>query len=82
VALVNETSSPLITEDYRTVLNQMGYKVVSAGQRPPQGPPGETVVAYGAGKRAQAAALARRLPGRRSLMPSSGIEADAVVVIR
>jgi hypothetical protein len=59
----------------------MGYRVVSISQRAPQGPPGQTIIAYGSGKKAQASALAKRLPGHRSLV-SSPSTTDAVVVIR
>ncbi|MDR1050337.1 MAG: LytR C-terminal domain-containing protein [Deltaproteobacteria bacterium] len=83
VVLVNETGRPQVGEDYRQVLSQIGYDVVYVADRVPSGAAGQTVVAYRSGRRGQASALARRLPGKRSLVAGSEqLPAEAVVVIR
>jgi hypothetical protein len=81
--LINETGRPQVGEDYRLVLSQIGYDVVSVSDRSPSGPLGETTITYQSDSRGQASALARRLPGQRKLLASaSPLPAQAVVVIR
>jgi hypothetical protein len=81
--IVNETGRPRVGEDYRMVLSQMGYDVVSVSDGAPSGAGGQTVISYAAGQRGQASALARRLPGQRRLVASSSpLPAGAVVYIR
>jgi hypothetical protein len=83
VALINETGSPQVAEDYRSVLSQMGYRVVSVQDRPPQGLAKETVISYRGESRGQAQALAQRLPGKRIMQPTSeSLPAGAVVIVR
>ncbi|MDR1110903.1 MAG: LytR C-terminal domain-containing protein [Deltaproteobacteria bacterium] len=83
LALVNETGRPQVGEDYRAVLSQIGYRIVSVSDRQPSGNAGQTVIAFAAGRQAQARALARRLPGTRQLVASQEpLPADAVVIIR
>ncbi|MDR1308722.1 MAG: LytR C-terminal domain-containing protein, partial [Deltaproteobacteria bacterium] len=78
LALVNETGRPQVGEDYRAVLSQIGYRIVSVSDRQPSGTAGQTVIAFAAGRQAQARALARRLPGTRQLVASQEpLPADA-----
>jgi hypothetical protein len=81
--LVNETGRPQVGEDYRVVLSQIGYNIVSVSERSPSGNAGTTVITFQPGRQGQASALARRLPGNRQLVASSSpIPAEAVVIIR
>jgi hypothetical protein len=83
VILVNETGRPQVAEDYRTVLSQIGYRVLSVSDRSPSGQGGQTVITYQSGYQSQARALARRLPGPRQLVASSEpLPAEAVIIIR
>jgi hypothetical protein len=83
VVVINETGRPHVAEDYRSVLSQMGYRVLSVQDRAPQGGAGETVIAFNGASRGQASALARRLPGRRVMRPTSeDLPAGAVVIVR
>lgn len=66
--IINETGRDRVGQQYRSVLAQMGYKVVSAGEgRPGRGPAGQTVINYRPGLKAQAQAVARHLPGKKVL---------------
>jgi hypothetical protein len=83
VILVNETGRPQVGEDYRLVLSRMGYQVVSVSERELSGAAGQTVITYQNGRQSQALALARRLPGQRSVVASSvPLQAEAMVIIR
>jgi hypothetical protein len=83
VAIINETGNSQVAEDYRAVLSQMGYQVLSVQDRPAQGGQGETVISYRKGSQGQVSALARRLPGRRVMNATTeDLPAGAVVTIR
>jgi hypothetical protein len=83
VVVINETGRPKVGEDYRAVLSQIGYRVLSVSEGAPGGQPGQTIITYQSGRQGQARALARRLPGPRHLVASSApLPAEAVVVIR
>lgn len=67
--IINETGRERVGQQYRSVLAQMGYKVVSVGEgRPGRGPAGQTVINYRPGLKAKAQAVARHLPGKKVLV--------------
>jgi hypothetical protein len=82
--IVNETGNPAAAENYRSVLSSIGYDVVSIAERPSSAPGSrQTVISYEPGKEAQARALARRLPGDKSVTASrEPLPAQAIVIIR
>lgn len=72
LSLINETGSDRMLEIYRSVLGQMGYRIVSVETRPPAAPPtGETIILYRPGLRARARAVAGHLPGRKTLVETA-----------
>lgn len=67
--IINETGRNQVGQQYRSVLAQMGYKVVSVGEgQPGRGPAGQTVINYRPGLKAKAQAVARHLPGKKVLV--------------
>jgi hypothetical protein len=68
LTIINETGQPRIGEQYRSVLTQMGYRVLSVGNGPASGGSGQTVIKYRPGSRAGALAVSRHLPGRKVLV--------------
>ena len=81
LSIINETGQPGQGEVYRDVLQAMGYRVQTVVNRPPQS--GPTTIIYGAGLKDKAQALARRIPGQRTLVPQTTPSSpDILVVIR
>ncbi len=81
LAIVNGTGQGRVGEQYRSVLSQMGYQVVSVSQASAgSGPAGRTVVSYRPGLKAKAQALARHLPGRTVLVETKKGQASEIVV--
>lgn len=67
--IINETGRDRVGQQYRSVLAQMGYKVVSVGEgQPGRGAMGQTVINYRPGLKAKAQAVARHLPGKKVLV--------------
>jgi hypothetical protein len=72
-----------VAEDYRSVLSQMGYTVISTTSRPAMGSSGQTIITYKPENQSQARLLARHLPGQRVLNSTTeNLPAGAVVTIR
>lgn len=71
LVLINETGRPETAQEYKRVLEAMGYRIISIHERVAQ--KGATFISYRPGQRASALELSRRLPGRRlSLEAQSG----------
>ncbi len=83
LSLVNETGNPQLLEAYRSVLSQMGYTIVSTETRASAAAPtGHTIISYRPGLKARANAVARHLPGRKTLMESAGLPTEIAIFLR
>lgn len=84
--LINETGNERIGEVYRSVLSKMGYNIISVGNKPSGGTSsGRTVINYNSNAKAKAQAVARHLPGQKSLVEAKKGEvlaADVMVFLK
>ena len=81
LSIINETGQPGQGNAYRDVLQAMGYQVKSVIDRPPQS--GPTTILYNSGLKDKAVALARRIPGQRTVAPQQApYSQDIVIVVR
>ncbi|MDR2946913.1 MAG: LytR C-terminal domain-containing protein, partial [Candidatus Adiutrix sp.] len=82
LAIINETGNPRVGDIYRSVLSRLGHQVVSVAQGAAGGTPGQTVIRYAPGRRAQAQAVARQLPGKKVLTEAGSGTPDVTIYIR
>ena len=84
--LINETGNERVGEIYSSVLSKMGYSIISVGNNPSgTTPSGRTVINYKSGSKAKAQAVARHLPGRKSMVEAKSGEvlaADIMVFLK
>ncbi|MEW6267360.1 MAG: LytR C-terminal domain-containing protein [Thermodesulfobacteriota bacterium] len=79
LVIINESGRPGLAEVYRDVLKAMGYQVVRTEERVPQ--PGPTTVLYGPGQEDKARTLLSRLPGQRTMTPSTQDSAREMFIL-
>lgn len=84
--IINETGRDSLAGQYASVLGRLGYQVASAVDGPAgKGGGGGTVVSYRSGYRSQAQAVARSLPGRKTLVeaaPGQVLASEILIQIR
>lgn len=80
LTIINETGNPRVGAIYQSVLTRMGHQVVSVTEGTSGGTPGQTVITYRPGYRAQAQAVSRHLPGQKVLTEAKGGQAADVTV--
>lgn len=83
--IINETGNPRVGDIYKSVLSRTGHKVISVAEGAPAGTPGQTVINYRPGYRAQAQSVSRHLPGKKVLSEAKSgqvLASEVMVYIR
>ena len=78
LAIINESGYPDQARVYRDVLAAMGYRISSFQDRPSQ--PGPTRIYYRSGYKSKAANLARRIPGKKTLVPMKADSRHDIII--